>query len=107
MHAHASRAEHTACRLRHFQVQTRPVLDRAAVLIGPLIRARMQKLVQQIAVRAMDLYAVEAGILRVLSARAKLLHHATDLLGRKRPRRVIRLFRPDQIQMAARRNRTG
>jgi hypothetical protein len=51
---------------------------------------RLQELLDQIAVGAMDLDAVEAGLERVGGTFPKTLDHAGDLMGLERPRRFIR-----------------
>lgn len=76
-------------RLRHLQQEADAVLDRAAILIGPHIALRLQELLDQIAVGAVDLDAVEAGGERVLRALPVSLDHQRDLGGLQRPRRLV------------------
>ena len=66
--------------VRHFQHQPGAVLDRAAVGVGALVAAVLQELVEQIAVGAMHLDAVEAGGLGVLGALAIGLDDAGDFV---------------------------
>jgi hypothetical protein len=52
--------------LRHFHQEARAVLDRAAILVGAQVGVRLQELLDQIAVGAVNLDAVEAGRKRIL-----------------------------------------
>src|SRR5258705_6482249 len=59
--------------LGYFEHQLRPVLDRSAVSIGALVGAVLGELVQEIAVGAMDLDAVETCSKRVRGAALETL----------------------------------
>ena len=84
MHAHATGAPHGDDRVGHFQHQPGAVFDRAAVVVGALIRAVLQELIQQIAVGAVDLDAVEAGALGVLRAQLERRDDAGNLVALER-----------------------
>ena len=70
-----------------------------------MVAAILQKLVEQIAVRAVNVDAIEAGCLRILRAAAKGFDDAGNLFERERPRRDEVLFRPEQRDVAACGNR--
>ncbi len=70
VHADAAGAPDLDRGIGRFQQQTRAVLDRAAIVVGALVGAVLQELVEQIAVGAVELHAVEAGFLGVLGALA-------------------------------------
>src|SRR3984957_10377689 len=53
------RRKHRAHRIEHFERIPHPVLQRSAIFVGALVGDRRQELVQQIAVRAMQLNGVD------------------------------------------------
>ena len=57
-----------------FQRQPRAILDGAAVLIRALVGGILQKLIEQVTVRAMDFDAIKARALRVLGSKPKRRH---------------------------------
>jgi hypothetical protein len=63
----------------HFQQQAGAVLDAAAVVVGAVVGAGLEELVDQVAVGGVDLDAVEAGADGVLRGVAVGLHDARDL----------------------------
>ena len=75
--------------LGHLEQQPRTVLDRATILIGALVAARLQELLQQIAIGAVDLDPVEACGERVFRTLPERFHDALDLLGLQRARRLV------------------
>ena len=112
MHADTPGAEDAYRRIGDLQHQACPVFDRAAIGIGAPVRAVLQKLVEKIAVRAMDLDAVKARGLGVLGPLAKGFDEARDLLDGERARRDEGLLRPDLTDVTlcrdrARRDRQG
>jgi len=76
VHADASRAPDGNCRVGRFQQEARPVLDRSAIVIRSAVGAVLEKLVEEIAVGAVQFDAVEAGALGILGATAELLDDA-------------------------------
>ena len=86
MHADAAGAPHRDHSVRHFEHEARAVLDRAAVAVGSLVAAVLQELVQKVAVRAVNLDAVEARCLGVLCAPAKGLDDSWQFCVLERPR---------------------
>ena len=100
MHADPAGAPDGDDRVGDLEHQPGAVLDRAAVAVGPLVRAVLQELVEEIAVGAVDLDAVEAGGLGVLGALAIGGDHARNLVGLERARRRIGALGPDQADMA-------
>ena len=76
---------------RDFDREAVAVLERAAVSIAALVRSGIQELLDQIAVRAVELDAVEACFHPVLRRRDELRDHARDLARRKGARRRERL----------------
>ena len=97
MHAHPTGAPHGGDRVRNFQHEPRAVFDGAAVVVGAPIRAVLQELIQQIAVRAVDLDTVKARALGVLRALLERRDDAGDLFPFQRPRRDERADRPQQV----------
>ena len=79
VHADPARRPHREHRIGHLQMQARAVLDGSAVGVGALVAAVLQELVEQVAVGAVDLDAVEAGGLGVLRAPAEGLDDGGDL----------------------------
>ncbi|MPM57377.1 hypothetical protein SDC9_104199 [bioreactor metagenome] len=76
--AHLAAADRVGNRAGHFQQQARAVLDGAAVIVGALVGAILEELVQQIAVGRMDFDAVKAGRLHRAAGR---LHVVVDDAG--------------------------
>src|SRR5690606_20458197 len=72
------------CRLDR---KPRAVLDRAAVFVRAQIRVRREELLDQIAVRTVNLDAVGTSLDRPLRRSPKVEDGLTDLRGRKRARR--------------------
>ena len=64
-------------------------------------------MIQQIAVGAMDLDAIEAGILSILSADAVAFDDLGNFVQLQRSRRDIILLRPEYVDMALWGNRLG
>src|SRR6266850_3425021 len=82
--AGSRRADFGGCRLCDFQHQSGAVLDRAAVSVGTLVGAVLGELIEQIAVGAVDLDAVETGFDRVHRTALEALDDAGDFLKRQR-----------------------
>jgi hypothetical protein len=57
------------------------VFDRTAELVGAMVGAGLKKLVEEIAVGAMDLDAIEARTLCILGGQAELLDNGVNLAG--------------------------
>ena len=93
-HANALAAPDRGDRLHHLEQQPRAVFDRAAVRVGALVRARTDELVEQIAVGAVDLDAIEAGVERMAGAALVLAHDVGQLLDLQRARRFERHQHP-------------
>ena len=69
---------------RDLEQEASPILDRATISVGPFVTAILQKLVRQIAVRAVNLDAVEASAQGTLGASAKLLNNPWNFFERER-----------------------
>src|SRR5450631_843182 len=78
MHANPIRAPHRDCGVGRLQQKAGAVLDRTAIAVGALVGAVLQKLVEQVAVGAMKLYAIKAGGLRELRGLPKRFHDIFD-----------------------------
>jgi hypothetical protein len=76
--------------LRHFQQKPRAVFDRAAIAVGAQIAARLQELLDQITVGAVDFDAVETGRERVARGLLVGFDNRGDFIGLERARRFIR-----------------
>ena len=85
-HAHAAGAADVAERGRRLEEEAAAVLNGAAVAVGPLVHAVLDELVDQIAVRRVQLDAVEAGLHGIAAGVAVVVHDARDLLRLQRPR---------------------
>ena len=72
--AHAICAPYADDGIGDFQRQPRAILDGAAVLIRALVGGILQKLIEQVTVRAMDFDAIKARALRVLGSKPKRRH---------------------------------
>ena len=70
-----------------FERQPRAIFDPAAIDVGAFVAAVAGELIEQIAVRAVQLDAVKAGPVGILGASAELLDDARKLGERQRPRR--------------------
>ena len=75
--------------LEHLGAEAHAVLERAAVRVGPVIAARREELVDQVAVAAVDLDAVEAAGLRVARAAREVGDQLADLARLERLRRLV------------------
>src|SRR6266436_9630951 len=64
-----------------------PVFDAAAVLVGALVSAVAQELIEEVAVGSVHFDPVESRRHRVLRGFGVLLHNAGNLLGAESPRR--------------------
>ena len=81
MHADTAGAEDGHCGFGALNVEAGSVFDGAAVLVGAVVGAILQKLIEEVAVGSVELDAIEAGELGVLSAAAEGLDDAGDLAG--------------------------
>lgn len=68
-----------AHRIHDLERQPRAVLERAAVLVGAMVRHGRQERVQQVAVRVVDLDEVEPGLHRAPRRRGEALTHLIDI----------------------------
>ncbi len=102
MHADTTRAPHRDEFIDHFEQQPRAVLDGTAVVIGAAIGALVKELIDQVAICAMELDAIEAGLLCVLRAAMKGPDHTGDLTALQRSRHDVRRLRPHQAHVPGR-----
>ena len=100
------RPDHVGDRARRLDEETDAVLDRAAIGVVAKVGAVAQELVDQIAVRAVQLDTVESGFLCVLRATMEGLDDLRDLFEIERAWRYIRCFRPHQTDATLRRDST-
>ena len=107
MHAHAVGAPDGDDGIGDFQHETGAVFDRAAVVVGAVIGGVLEKLVDEIAVRAVDLDAVEARGLGVFRALPIGLDDGRDFLERQRARRDEVLHRAHQADVPGGPDRAG
>jgi hypothetical protein len=68
--------------------QAQAVLEAAAVVVGALVRQRRDELVEEIAVRRVELDEIEAEPVGAPCGRDEIGGHLGDVLARHRPRRV-------------------
>ncbi|MNY04289.1 hypothetical protein D3C86_1369560 [compost metagenome] len=107
VHADPAGAPHRYHRIGHFQHQPRAVFQRAAVLVAALVGAVLEELVEQVAVGAVDLNAVEAGGLGIRRALAVGLDDAGDLFRCQCARGLEGLHGADQADVALGLHRAG
>ena len=107
MHSDAIRAPHFDHGIGHFQHQPRALLARAAVSVSAPIGAVLEELVEQIAVGAVKLHAIEAGGLGILCTLAIGGNDAGDFACLQGAWRRVRPFRAQQTHMAFRRDGAG
>jgi predicted O-linked N-acetylglucosamine transferase (SPINDLY family) len=102
MQADALRAPNGDRRVHGFQHEPGAVLDGAAVGVRALVGAVLQELVEQVAVGAMQLHAIEAGRQGVLSRAAVVGDDAGNLFELQGPWHGIRALGPQQADMTLR-----
>ena len=107
VHADATWAPHVDSCIGHFQQQPRTVFQRAAVLVGTLVGAALQELVQQVAIGAVDFHAVETGGLGILGSAAVGLDDVGDLFGFQGARGRVLAQRAHQADVAFGLDRAG
>ena len=88
-----------------FEQQPGAVFEGAAVVVGARVRQRREELVQQVAVRGVDLHSVEPRDLRAAGGGGKGAHHAAQFVGahhRRGGEEVVKavLVRPDDLPAA-------
>src|SRR5690606_29155167 len=81
------------------QHEASTIVQGAAILVGTLVGAVLQELVEQITIGAVDFHAVEARFLGILGALAVGLDDAGYLLGLQCARSLVTLHRPHQAHM--------
>ena len=81
--------ERRANRVEHFEREPHAVLEAAAVLVVAQIGQRRQKLVEEIAVRAVELHRVEAEAAGARSCRRERLADAPKAAAIERDRRMV------------------
>jgi hypothetical protein len=75
MHSHPSGSEDRDGSVDHFKGEAGAVLNGATILIVSVIGSVLKELIEQITVRAMNLYAIEASGLSVLGATTECLDY--------------------------------
>jgi hypothetical protein len=84
--AHAVGAEHVYGRLHYFEGKASAVFDAAAVLVGALVGAILDKLVYEVAIGAVNLNAVESGRVGVFGSLAEVFYHRFHFASFERAR---------------------
>ena len=85
--AHAIRADLVRYRFNDLHHESAPILHRPPVLVRPVVDAGLQKLVDQVPVRAVNLHPVEPCLPGVVGRHAAVLHVQRHLLRLQRSRR--------------------
>ena len=98
--------EGLAHRARHLERQAHPVLEAAAVLVRPAVGERGEELVEEIAVRRVDLDHFERGLLGPPRGIAEGADHRAEVVARQLARHGVALgesqwARPDRLPAAA------
>jgi len=106
-HAHERRPEFTGERLGDLDQQARPIGDAAAIAVGPPVGRIAQELIDQIAVRGMQLDAVEAGAPGIGGGGPIIRDETRDLAGLERARRHVRPHALLGPQLPGRHERRG
>src|SRR6266568_8469450 len=83
--------------------ESRSILERPAVLVGPLVRPGREELQRQVAVRTVDIDDVEARLTGPLGAVDVISLHAPDIVGVHVSRIDVRLELRRDLRRAARR----
>jgi len=104
MDAHAICAPDRDGGIRHIQHQTSAIFDGATVIIRPFVCAILQKLIEQIAVRAVQFHAIKSGTLGVYCTFSIGLNDARDFVPFQGPGRDVWLHRAEQTDMSSRSN---
>jgi hypothetical protein len=81
MYADAAGAPDGDAGIGNLEQDAGAVFDRTTELVGAMVGARLKKLVEEIAVGAMDLAAIEARTLGVLGGQAELLENGVNFTG--------------------------
>src|SRR5262249_4683434 len=79
MHADATRAPYGNEPIHDLEEQARATLDGTTVVVGAMVGAILQKLIDEVTVRAVQFHAIEAGLVRVLRAAMKCVDHSGNL----------------------------
>src|SRR5215471_6297903 len=66
-------------RLDHFDQESRPVFDRAAIAVGPLVAVVLEELVDQMTIGGYDLDTIKARLLRIDSGGPIVPYDISDL----------------------------
>jgi len=88
-HTGRSAGEDGAHRVEHLERKAQPVLEAAAVVVVAVVGQRRQELMQQVAVRGMDLDPLDAQPRGAAGGGHEGLAHARQALGVERERRVL------------------
>src|SRR5205807_9526155 len=86
------RRKHRSDRVEYFQRIAHPILQGSAILVGALVGDRREELMEEIAVGAMQLEAVEAEPLGALRGRDESLSHAGKTCRIERQRQSFALL---------------
>jgi hypothetical protein len=96
VHADAAGAEDGYCGVDALEHEAGAVLDGAAVLVGTVVGAVLEELVEEVAVGSVELYSVEAGEEGVLGSAAEGFYDAFDFVGFEGARGLEGFLRADE-----------
>lgn len=89
MHTDPIGGPHGEQRVDGFEKKACAVFNRAAIAIRPFVRAVMKELIKEIAIRRMQLDAIETGTFRILCATPEIFDDAGNLIRLQRARHRI------------------
>ena len=102
MHPYAIRAPHAHYSIDDLQHESHPIFHAAAILIFAMVCRVLEELVDQVAIRTVNLNPIESGLLRVFRATFVLLNDVLNLINAKLAGGNEGFLRTNQTHMSSR-----